>query len=217
VTIERRTEYAVLIGDVVKSRAVRSQQKLLTDLQHAHRWLNERVGAVEPMSLTVGDEFQAVYQHVRSALRAATLLRLHLKRRYDVRFGIGWGEITTVAPERAPLAQSGTGWWRAREAIDEVSSLADKRGWPRSVRIRLRGLDGSLEAIVHAFLLCQDHLLDRMDEKDAAITLGLFEGKRQNDLAQQLEISQSSVSRRQTENGPSVLYRAHMQLTELVP
>lgn len=211
------TEYAVMIGDIVGSRSARSQEGMFVALQEAHHWLNERVEAVEPVDLTVGDEFQGIYPHVRSALRAAVLLRLYLHGSYDSRFGIGWGEVTTVTPEKAPMAQSGAGWWRAREAIEEAATLARRSGWPRSLRTRVRGIDSSLEAAVNAFLLCQDHLIDRMDAKDAQIALGLFEGRQQAEVASRLQISQSSVSRRQTENGPASVYRAQSQLEALLP
>jgi hypothetical protein len=206
-----------MIGDVVGSRSARSQEGMFVTLQEAHGWLNERVETVEPVDLTVGDEFQGIYPHVRSALRAAVLLRLYLRGSYDSRFGIGWGEVTTVTPEKAPMAQSGAGWWRAREAIEEVAALARRRGWPRSLRTRVRGLDPSLEAAVNAFLLCQDHLIDRMDSKDAQIALALFEGRQQAEVASRLQISQSSVSRRQAENGPASVYRAQSQLELLLP
>lgn len=209
--------YALVIGDVVESRNASSQEELLTDLHEAHRWLNSRLKAVEPMTTTVGDEFQGVFRSIREALEAAVLLRLHLLGRYDLRFGLGWGAVTTIAPEKAPLAQSGEGWWRAREAIEEAADLAGKRGWPRTVRMRARGLPEPVQGAVLAFLLCQDHLLGTMDDKDARITLGLFEGRLQAELAEELGIAQSSISRRQSENGPSTIYRAHQQLAGLLP
>jgi len=220
VTIKPRTEYSVLIGDVVKSRSAPSQESLLADLQLALDWLNEAredLEMVQPVSLTVGDEFQGVFAHLNEALRAALLVQLHLKGRYDLRFGIGRGEVTTVAPERAPMAQSGEGWWLAREAIEEASDLASKKEWPKSVRTRVKGA-GALEPAINAFLLCQDQIFSRMDRTDCAIALQLFErsSQRQEDLAKELGITQSSVSRRQAENGPSSIYRAHQELERLV-
>ncbi len=209
-------EYAVVIGDVVDSKNVGSQETLFADLQEAHRWLDERVEAVEPMTSTVGDEFQGVYGSVRDALRATVLLRLHLRGRYDVRFGIGWGTVTTVAPEKAPLAQSGEGWWRAREAIEEAADLAGRNGWPRTVRTRVRGMAEPVQRLVLAFLLCQDQLLAAMDPKDARIAIGLFEGRLQAEMARELGIAQSSISRRQAENGASTIFRAHQQLEDFL-
>lgn len=215
--LEPEVDYSVVIGDVVKSRKVPSQEKLLADLQEAHQWVNGRVPLVEPMTSTLGDEFQGVYSSLRDALKATLFLRLRLFGRYDLRFGIGRGAVATVAPEKAPLAQSGPGWWHARTAIEEAAALAGKQGWPRSVRTRLRGVSDPWGAAVHAFLLCQDHLLASMDEKDARITLGLFEGRTQSEMSKELNISQSSISRRQSENGASALFRAHQELEDLIP
>lgn len=199
------------------SREAPSQASLLRDLEEAHRWVNDRIIAVQPVQSTVGDEFQGLYEEVRAALSAALLLRLRLKGRYDLRIGIGWGEVTRNVVQGAPLVQSGSGWWAAREAIEEVSRLAEARGWPRTLRTRVHGLSSPWEPTLNGFLICQDHLLAGMDEKDARITLGLFEGRRQHDLADELGISQSEVSRRQLENGPSTVYRAYEGLEALAP
>jgi hypothetical protein len=190
---------------------------MFRSLDAAHSWVNERVAAVQPLRPTIGDEFQGIYRNVSSALEAALFLRLFLRGTYDLRFGIGWGEVLTAAPERAPMAQSGAGWWAAREAVEAVAELAKGRGWPRSIRTRVVGLGDSLDAAVNALAICQDQVLSKMDRKDCRLAIGMFEGERQSDLAESLAISQSEVSRRQLENGPATLYRAYSSLRELAP
>jgi len=56
-----------------------------------------------------------------------------------------------------------------------------------------------------------------MDRKDCQIAIGLFEGSRQDELAEGLGVSQSEVSRRQLENGPASLFRAYQSLRGLAP
>jgi hypothetical protein len=46
-----------------------------------------------------------------------------------------------------------------------------------------------------------------MDDIDRRITIGLLRGNRQVDLAAELEITQSTVSDRQRNNGPAALAR----------
>jgi len=188
---------------------------MLRALDKTQQWVNERVDAVQPLRPTVGDELQGVYERIGSALQAALFLRLHLGGAYDLRFGIGWGDVLTTAPERVPMGQSGAGWWAAREAVEEVAKLAKSRGWPRHVRTRVHGLGESMDAAVNALTICQDHVLSKMDWKDSQLAIGLFEGERQGDLAKRLGISQSEVSRRQLENGPATLYRAFQALEDL--
>lgn len=213
----QKSAYATLIGDVVASRTAESQEEMLRALHTAQEWVNERVGAEQPLRPTLGDEFQGIYEDAASALKAALLMRLRLKGVLDLRFGIGWGEVMTTAPEQAPLVQSGAGWWAAREAVEEVGTLARKSGWPRSVRVRVRGLEPSVAAAINALAICQDQVLSKMDRKDCQITIGLFEGCRQDELAERVGISQSEVSRRQLENGPASLFRAYESLQVLAP
>jgi len=207
--------YATLIGDVVASRMAESQKEMLRSLDAAQVWVNEHVDAVQPLRPTLGDEFQGIYENVALALRAALLMRLRLKGVLDLRFGIGWGEVLTTVPDQAPLGQSGAGWWAAREAVEEAATLAKKSGWPRSVRVRVRGLETSEAAAINALAICQDQVLSKMDRKDCQIAIGLFEGSRQDELAEGLGVSQSEVSRRQLENGPASLFRAYQSLREL--
>ncbi len=210
-------QYAVVLADVVGSRSYTDQTALIGALTEALTWSNARASAVQPLEVTVGDEFQGAYESVGEALNAALFTTLWLAGRYDLRFGIGWGEITSFDPDRAPMAQSGSAWWSAREAIDRVKETATKRQWPRTVRTLAAGLDEPLVGILNGFLICRDALLGKMDPKDLRITRGLFSGERQADIARELGISQPSVARRQVENGASAVYQAHCAARGLVP
>lgn len=207
-------DYAVMVADVVASRAHRDQAALIRDITAVLDWVNrlEWVNAVQGLEMTVGDEFQGAYDDIGSALDAELLIRLKLALRYDVRFGIGWGQISSFDAARAPMAQSGSAWWAARDALDRVTKAASKQKWPRSARTLFAGAGEPLTGAINAHLFCRDALLARMDEKDYRILLGLLLGERQLDVSRKLNISQSAVARRQMENGPSAIYQAHLAL-----
>lgn len=208
--------YATLIGDVVGSRQADSPERMFGRLEEGFRWVNRRISAVQELRSTVGDEFQATYADLPSALEAALLLRLYLKPSPDIRVGIGWGEVRETAPEREPMvAQTGRGWWEARTSLEEVAKLLGSQHWPRSLRTRLRGVDGPMGPALNALLIFQDQILDEMDERDAKITLGLLFGEKQAVLADELGISQPEVSRRQLANGPAALLRGFQAIRGL--
>ena len=210
--------YATLIGDVVGSRQAPSPETMFERLDEAFRWVNGRVEAVQELRSTVGDEFQATYRDLPSALEAALLLRLYLKPSPDVRVGIGWGEVLETAPERAPMvAQTGSGWWAARAALEDVADLLGKQRWPRSLRTRVRGVEAPVGPALNALVIFQDQILAQMDEKDTRITLGLLLDEKQDDLAVELDLSQPEISRRQLTNGPAALLRGLEALRELGP
>lgn len=150
---------AALIGDVVDSRRA-------TDRADLHRRVTEALGAVaaDPPAFTVGDEFQGSYPTVGAAIDAALTVRLALDADIDVRFGIGWGEMTVL--DSATGIQDGPGWWSAREAI-EWTAAAQQQPALATVRTAYRrhGDTGPDPQAVNAALLCRDHLLGSMDAR----------------------------------------------------
>jgi hypothetical protein len=206
------TLVAALIGDVVRSRAYEDQSSLMRRLRDALDWANGLVEPTQGLALSVGDEFQGAYAGIDDALLVTALLRLKLSGRPELRAGIGWGETTIALKSGQAGGQSGAAWWRAREAIERQSALESAHGWPRTPGTTVLTGDARLDARCNAFLLCRDHLLARMDDKDLRIALGLFRNERQSDLAGELGVTQSNVSRRQADNGPAAVYRAHRLL-----
>jgi len=214
-------DYAVIIGDIVASRTFEDQEALLDLVIHDLEWVNEKTSPVQALKMTVGDEFQGVYSELGQALDAALFVQLRLLGQVALRIGCGWGEISRFDPEIAPMAQSGSAWWVAREALEEVIELSSKKLWPRTLRTRFRresreGEPNPIEQLVNSFLLCRDDLLASLDERDGRIALGLFFDERQEELAKELEISQPAVAKRLTEKGLSTLYRAHRGLRGLI-
>ena len=82
--------------------------------------------AVDPPAFTVGDEFQGAFTSVGLAIDAALSLRLAVAPEIDVRFGIGWGEVTML--DEAAGIQDGPGWWAAREAIEWTATAQRQPG-----------------------------------------------------------------------------------------
>ncbi len=201
-----------VIGDLVQSRRHTDQMALFATVRRSLEEVNLHVRAFQPLQMTIGDEFQAVYETVPAALDACLMVRLELAGTCDVRFGIGWGEISTYDSDVAPMAQSGSSWWNAREALDRAASEVTRRGWPRGMRTTISGLPPDENATMNAFLLCHDELLSAMDERASKVTLGLMLGRRQIDIAKELGISQPAVAKRQKESGAMAIIRAHQLL-----
>jgi hypothetical protein len=201
-----------VLGDVVGSREVDDQAALLRRLAGGVAVTAEELPAVQPPRLTIGDEFQAVYASLAAALEASLRLRLRLGTSddglaLDLRIGVGEGEVEVTGAAELPAGQSGTAWWRARDAIDAVSELVGRSQWPRSLRTVYRG-DGEDDGRVMAYLLCQDELLARLDDRDRHVLLGLLDGRPQADVAADLGISQPAVAKRQHDHGLVTILRA---------
>lgn len=202
------SELIAVIGDLVASRSRTDQAALLEAAATQFRAVNQIVPATQDLSPTVGDEFQGVFASIETALLATLLVQLRLLAYVGIeaRFGMAQGTVTVTEAADPPFAQSGTAWWEARAALSDLNDKA--RGWPRTARAAYRGGN---DVLINGFLTIRDELMANFDERDARATLGLFSGERQDDIADQLGVSQPAVSQR-IHRGPLALYVAHQRM-----
>ena len=203
---------AALIGDVVGSRRVADRPAVHVALNDALRDVG--AGAIDPPAFTVGDEFQGSYPTVGAAIDAALSIRLAVATHIDVRFGIGWGAVSVLDPERG--IQDGPGWWAAREAI-EWTAAAQRQPGLAMVRtsFRVGGEDRTDADAINAALLCRDHLLGSLDERSIRIVKGLLTNQTKKDIAAAEGISASAVSQRAGRDGLDLIVVASQYLREV--
>jgi hypothetical protein len=200
-----------VIGDVVGSRGRSDRAELQRWIREAMRAADGRVEGVHPLAATVGDEFQGLYRSIAGAVTATLIVRLVLRGTVDVRFGIGYGALTAHAPDRWPFEQDGPAWWSARESVETATAVPRQREEPRTLRTVFATFDADarLEGSVNAYLVARDELVGRMDERDAALTLGLMDGVALSDVADSLGITPSAASQRAIGDGVYALLRSH--------
>lgn len=203
---------ATLIGDVVGSRNTPDRAGLHRHLALALEDVGQ--GTLDPPAFTVGDEFQGSYDTVGAAIDAALRVRLAVGPGVDIRFGIGWGEVTVLDPSTG--IQDGPGWWTAREAI-EWTAAAQQHPALAAVRTAYRSNADSGPDVnaVNAALLCRDHLLGSVDARSLRLLRGLLEHKTKKELAEMEGISASAVSQRTARDGLDLLVLASEQLRSL--
>lgn len=195
-----------VIVDIVRSRDLDDRRRAQRSIVAAFRRVNENTATVQPLSASVGDEFQALYPTVPDALRAVLLARLALPPALDCRFGIAHGIAGQVGHGLTGALQDGSAWWLAREAIDEghrreVGRTPTLRSWYRSDDEE----DTPPEGITNAYLLARDHIVSGMSDRNRRLALGLLLGDGQASLAEQEGITQGAVSQSLRRSGASVL------------
>lgn len=196
-------QVAALVGDVIASRHSEDRENLQQALGVAIQRVNGAVSALQPVGMTVGDEFQGLYAGLAQGLGAALRLQLALLPDIDVRIGVGWGELT-LKPDNPPFGQDGPCWWRARDAIGLVKSGESSKAVPRSRRVLcLTGTDH--DDLLNAYLGLRDHIVTDFDRVDVEIASLQLTGASQIDIAGSVGLSQSSVSRRLQNHGILVL------------
>ena len=200
---------ATVIGDVVGSRQARDRAALHRLLSGTLRDVADT--AIDPPAFTMGDEFQGTYPTVGEAIAAALSVRLAVGPDIDVRFGIGWGEVT-VLDARTGI-QDGPGWWTAREAIEWTASAQRQPGLALvRTYFRTSGETGPDADAVNAALLCRDHLLGSLDERSLRLVRGLLNNRTKKELAAMEGISASAVSQRAGRDGLDLIVLASEHL-----
>jgi hypothetical protein len=225
------TQPAVLVGDLVASRRADPRGRLHAELVEALALANEATRPVEPLTPTIGDEFQGAFGTLAGAVRATLLVRAGMPTEHDVRFGLGVGRVEHLGPRGGPgfQQQDGPGWWAARDAVEYVAALETRRGVPRTVRTWIgvavtpapsgafqRALPGLVDVsdnaevqALNAFLVARDHLVSAMDDRDRRILRGLLLGQAPIALAEQEGVSPSAISQRSQRSGAIALVFAH--------
>ena len=158
---------------------------------------------------TVGDEFQVVYGELSEAIRATAIARLMSTPEADLRFGIGYGEVRTLARGALGPIDDGSGWYRARLALQEVERMqAHGYPWLRTWAA-LSDEDSTEQSVTRAHLTARDHIIGRMKAKEKRIAASWLSGANQKEIAREEKISQPAVSQKLEVSGGAVLAHAH--------
>jgi hypothetical protein len=137
-------KYIVLIADIESSRTVVNRNELQSTLKNCLAELNHtRENLISPYTLTLGDEFQAVFASAgRVFIDAVEILAaIHPQ---VARFSLGIGTITTAINTHAALEMDGPAFYAAR---DGMSILKKNRGL-----FRVSGIDSPSVDMLNASL-----------------------------------------------------------------
>jgi hypothetical protein len=111
----------VLIADIVESRSIPNraeyQEKLRVFLESVND--QSRHSLLSPYTITVGDEFQAVYRDARSLFTDIMRIVGH-SFPHRIRFALSHGTITTELNRQAALGMDGPVFSSARALLNEL-------------------------------------------------------------------------------------------------
>ncbi|TQJ32440.1 SatD family protein [Microbacterium sp. SLBN-146] len=206
-----------VLADIVGSRRLPDRAAAQSTLDGAIAQVErEFPDLVRPLRPTVGDEQQALYPDLDSAMAALLLLQLTLPEGLECRFGIGVGDVLTV-PAAGGSIPEGPGWWAARDAIEMVHSL-QKRTAPRARTwvVAAERDDAHMERttrLANAYLLARDEIVGSMSARARRLTYGRCRGIAQRDLAESEGITQSAVSQALAVAGAASLIQGFLELT----
>lgn len=207
-----------VIADIVGSRLLDDRSRTQARIEAAMADVDRALPvATSPMRATFADEFQAVFTDLDDALAWLLLLQLALPDEASLRFGLGVGDVGSVTSGSSDISD-GPGWWRAREAIEQVHGMQD-RSVPRA-RTRIVGGDDEDVAMAdrirfaNVYALARDELVGAMSERARRLTYGRCLGRTQGALAKEEGITQSAVSQLLASSGAAAVVAGYVALAE---
>ncbi len=192
-------KYLAFIGDLRGSREIQGRAGAQRDISDALGTTGKLYKGIfiSPLTLTLGDEFQALMKPAADVPRLLDELELRLKG-YPFRAGLGYGDILTDINPDLSIGADGPAYWNAREAINWVHD--NSAGGKFSTAIRgfgglrddmLNSLFQSADAIKSKWTALQRETFDRM------LREGIYQDKyAHNATARKMGISPSSLTKR---------------------
>lgn len=191
-----------VLADVIGSRSHADRSSLQRSIEEVLERSHQLVTPIEPFNATVGDEFQAVYPTIACAIAATSYIQLALPPDAELRFGLGQGRTSTVISSTSSDIQDGPGWWRARQAIEEVERLQSNRPHARTWFITE---NPDAESLANAYLLLRDFVIGTMSVSAKRYAQKSMEGLTQKDIAQEAGVSPSAVSQALRKSGANMV------------
>lgn len=119
--------YIAIIGDIKDSKKIKNRSQIQKKLDTALKYVNEAYSAdiSAKFIITLGDEFQGLLESNKHILDIVKYIQREM---YPVRlrFGIGFGEISTNIFPEAAIGAGGPAYYAAREMIEKLREQEKK-------------------------------------------------------------------------------------------
>lgn len=198
--------YLVLIADVVASRRITDRQGLQHRLASELTTLNADTNdLVAPYTLTLGDEFQAVYDGADRVFRDLIRLMTVLHPTH-VRCSLGVGDISTDLNREQALGMDGPAFYAARDGIERLKTGDDL--------FRIEGLPDSDASLANSSLRLVSQRMQKWQVNRLAILHGLMRSEPVHSIADGLGISEQAVYKNIHAGGLEAVIEVLTALTE---
>lgn len=178
--------HIALIGEICGGAALADRRdtmdRLHTVCSRLNQW-REPMGLAAPFTLTVGEEFQALFTHARGLWHCVFAIESAL-RPVRLRYGIGAGAVESTINAEAAIGLDGPALTRARAALD---GLRDEGGSYRALGL------GAAEPLARHALDLVSLERDRWNANRVDIFHLLLNGKSAAHMAAALGITEQAV------------------------
>ena len=199
--------YCAVIGDLVDSRKIEDryqvQEKLKVILSGINETYSEDIAA--NFIITLGDEFQGLFKSVISLMSILEQIRLKMHP-VKVRFGIGFGDITTAIDPRGAIGADGPAFYAARSGVNAIKDVGGRYESPvtdlmiktYNKELAVGGSFPLMDQLLSAASLIENKWTSKQREIIEKLTLDKLS---QREIGEALEVSQANVHGRIISSG----------------
>jgi hypothetical protein len=174
-----------VIADIVQSRAIENRRVFQRGLDRTLRKLNAgHKHLLSPYTITLGDEFQAVYQSADDMFRDFSFIQLALHP-HKARFAVGVAELATPINPRRAIGMDGPAFYLARTGINELKQSSSL------FRILFKNSEG--RTWINPALELVSHLEAGWTKNRFHILHRLFPGRDVKAIARELKLTPAAV------------------------
>ena len=191
--------YLALIGDIIQSKQLVDRSKAQETLKNCLEELNKTFAPyiVSKLSVTLGDEFQGLFQMDTPIFHLIDLINRNMKNS-PLRFGLGTGTILTEINPEISIGADGPAYWHAREAITYIHQKNDYGNTTLAIRTGNQEWDDLLNILISAGeAIKANWRTSQWEIFDTLLDLGIYEDYfDQQVLGRCLSLNSSALSKR---------------------
>ncbi len=192
-----------IIGDIIDSRNIKKRSEIQIKLNKVLANVNKdyKEYLVSKWTITLGDEFQVL---LKPNLEVFKMLDYISYKMYPVkiRFGIGLGVISTNINYEKSLGSDGPAYWRARAAIEFVHENDNYGNSKISFNSGNKDDDIINNLIYYTDWMKENWTTTQREVLDTLLKRNIYNDDfKQKDLAKDIGISESAMSRRISSSG----------------
>ena len=179
-------EVIAIIADIVRSKKIEDRKNFQLKLKNELDKVNiSSNGIISPYTITIGDEFQAVYNNGENILNDIINL-LTIMQPVKIRFAIGFSTIETEINSQEAIGMDGPAFHVARNGINELKKN-------KYSLIQFYGKHFSKKPLINNGLKYSMSIMDDWKKNTLLIFNELLKGKPIKEIVPIVKISQRGV------------------------
>jgi len=200
--------YLVLIADIVASKSIVKREITQEKLSDVLNLLSKNnPSLVSPYTITLGDEFQAVFSKADSIFIEALEI-LSAVYPVKIRFSFGIGEIHTPINKKIALGMDGPAFYNARQGINKLKNSGDLYS--------LEGLSIPQSNLIQESLSLFSYTCKNWNQNRLRVFTSMNGKVDIQNIAKELQISERAIYKNISEGNLQNIFRLLNEITVMI-